>query len=99
MIDKALTSSVKNVALELCCGNQLLKDRLKSAVQVLDGFLGRREAWAADLYSRAQNISDELKSAPTVNAAIEAMDLPNVQRLAERILCLYADCYSQGKRT
>lgn len=98
MIDRRLKNSLKVAALELCCGDQLLRDRLKCAIHTLDGFLGRREAWPAVLYSRAQDISDELKSAQTTEAAIEEMDLPSVQRLAERILHLYADCYSQGER-
>jgi hypothetical protein len=98
MIDKRLKNSLKVAVLELCCGDQPLRDRLKCAIRTLDGFLGQREAWPAVLYSRAQDISDELNSAQTTEAAIEALDLPGVQRLAERILHLYADCYSQGEQ-
>jgi hypothetical protein len=61
-------------------------------MQSLDGFLGRREEWPPALYARSQDISDEFKGAESVKDAIEAMDLPRVERLAERILHLYADC-------
>lgn len=94
MLDKHLKNAIKVAALELCCGDQLLKERLTGAIRALDGFLGRRETWPAVLTSRAQDISDSLKSAATAEAAIAGMDLPDVQRLAERILHLYADCHA-----
>lgn len=91
-IDKHLKQSIKVATLELCCGDQPLKERLTSAIRSLDRFLGRREAWPAALYARAQDISDELKPPDAGGTALDAMVLSDMQRLAERILHLYADC-------
>lgn len=95
-IDKRLKKAVKAAAFELCCGDSLLRERLLNAMRVLDSFLGPREEWPPAIYSRAQDISDALKSSDTVEAAIEGMDVSSVQRLAERILHLYAGCHSSS---
>lgn len=96
-IDKSLRKALKVATVELCCGDTLLKERLLRAMRVLDSFLGRREEWPPTMYSRAQDISDALKSSDTVDAAIEGMDLSGVQKLAERILHLYAECHSSSE--
>ena len=96
MIDKQLQNAIKNAALELCCGDQTLRGRLSCAVRRLDRFLGRREDWPAALYSRSQDISDEFKGFQSAESAIEAMQFSKVERLAERILHLYADSNVQA---
>lgn len=93
-IEKHLKNAIKVATRELCCGDQPLRERLGAAILSLDGFLGKREAWPAALYIRAQDISDALKADNASELAIESMDFPQVQRLAERILNLYADCHS-----
>lgn len=92
--DKHLKEAIKVAALELCCGDQLLRERLRSAIRALDRFLGRREAWPDALYARVQDVSDKLKSADTGEIAVDRMSISDVRRLAERILQLYADCHS-----
>jgi hypothetical protein len=92
MVEKYLMRSVTDAALELCCGNALLKDRLLSAVQSLKTALIRRADWPVRLRQRAQDIADELDSQGTPEQFIAAMDPQSAQRLAERILHLYADC-------
>lgn len=92
--DGDLKHALKRAALELCCGDGNLKQRLSSAIRALDRFLGRREAWPAASYARMQDISDELKSAGAVEPAIDSMGLSEMQQLAERILRLYADCHA-----
>lgn len=96
-IDQGLKKAVKAATMELCCADALLKDRLLRAMRVLDSFLGPRENWPPAMYSRAQDISDALKSGDSVDATIEGMDLSDVRRLAERILHLYAECQSSTK--
>ena len=92
--DKRLKKALKAATFELCCEDGLLKDRLLRAMCALDSFLGPRENWPPAMYSRAQDISDALKSSDSVETAIERMDFSGVQRLAERILHLYAGCHS-----
>lgn len=93
-IDTHLKDAIKVATVELCCSDQLLRERLRSAIRTLDRLLGRREAWPAALYARVQDISDELKSDDTGDTAIDGMSVPKMKRLAERILQLYPDCHS-----
>jgi len=95
-IDKNLKRAIKNATLELCCGDRTLKERLAAAIQTLDGFLGKREAWPPGLQARMQDISDVLKSAGLNADVVGLMDASDARRLAERILHLYADCVSPG---
>jgi len=92
MVEKELMRSVTDAALELCCGNASLKDRLLFSVRALDVALIRREDWPLMLRRRAQEISDELHTHPTPEQAVRGMDDQAARRLAERILQLYADC-------
>lgn len=96
-IDKNLKKAVKAATFELCCGDGRLRDRLISAMRVLDSFLGPREEWPPAIYSRAQDISDALKSNETIDVVIENLELPVVRRLAERILHLYAESNSSSE--
>jgi len=93
MIDKLLNDSVRTAALELCCGDQFFKNRLVRAVRALERTLASREDWPPMLRRRAQDISDSLRGDIDAEAIIVVMDLPSAQRLAERILHLYADCH------
>jgi len=97
LTDKHLKGAIKSATLELCCGDQPLRQRLSLALRFLDSFLGKREEWPPALFSRSQDISDEFKGAESVEEAIEAMDFTRVERLAERILHLYADCHLSSK--
>jgi hypothetical protein len=92
MIDNNLLRSVTDAAVELCCGDAMLKDRLQSAVHALDVVLVVREDWPVMLRQRAQEIADELKTRGHSEKTIAAMDSQAARRLAERILHLYADC-------
>jgi hypothetical protein len=92
MIDSSLTRSVTDAAVELCCGDSLLKPRLLSAVRALNTALVQRENWPPMLRQRAQDVADELNACGAPEQAIAAMDAHAARRLAERILHLYADC-------
>jgi len=94
MIEKELMRSVTDAAVELCCGDAGLKDRLESAVRALNVVLIRREDWPAALRRRAQEISDELNVAVPPETTIATIDHQTARRLAERILKLYADCHA-----
>lgn len=94
MIDKDLMRSVTDAAVELCCGNAGLKERLAFSVRALDVALIRAEDWPGMLRRRAQEISDELRRHPTPEQAVGALDPQAARRLAERILQLYADCHA-----
>lgn len=93
MIDKDLMRSIADAAVELCCGNAGLKERLTFALRALDVALIRRQEWPGLLRRRAQEISDELHGHPTPEHAVAAMDPQGARRLAERILQLYADSH------
>ncbi|MGE5194409.1 MAG: hypothetical protein ACM3U2_18120 [Deltaproteobacteria bacterium] len=92
MVDNDLMRSVTDAALELCCGDAVLKDRLLLAVRALNVVLIRPETWPAALRRRAQEISDELNGSGTPEQTIAKLDPQSVRRLAERILQLFADC-------
>jgi len=92
MIENNLLRSVTEAASELCCGDALLKDRLKAAVKALNVALIVREDWPVMLRQRAQEIADELKSQGSSEHSIASMDSQAARHLAERILHLYADC-------
>lgn len=96
MIKSDLVRCVTDAALELCCGEAGLKDRLLSAVRALNVVLIRHEDWPPELRQRAQEISDELKVGGTPDATVAAIDQQSARRLAERILKLYADCQSSS---
>ncbi len=98
MIDKDLMRSISDAAVELCCGNAGLKERLMFSLRVLDVALMRREEWPGPLRRRAQEISDELHGHPSLDHAIAAMDPQAARRLAERILQLYADAHVASPR-
>ena len=74
MIDKRFKNAIKVATLELCCGDQPLRNRLSRAIQTLEGVLGQREEWPPALYRRLQDISDEIKSRSPAEAAINAME-------------------------
>lgn len=97
MSDKHLQECIKHAALELCCGDDPFKNRLASAVRRLEESLTLREDWPAELRRRAQDISDELRCDTAPNAPMYAMDFTTAQRLAERILNLYADSCANSK--
>lgn len=96
--DQDLKQCIKAATLELCCGDEPFRDRLCHAVKLLDSSLGLREEWPAALYSRARDISDEVKSSESTDPVIDELDLVSAQRLAERILHLYADSHSTPQR-
>ena len=93
-LEKDLFRSVNDAALKLCCGDECLKDRLLAAIRTLEFAISHRELWPAALRGRTQEISDQLKNYDTLDSAIQAMDPSSAQRLAERILHLYADSRS-----
>ena len=92
MVDSELMRCVTDAAVELCCGNAALKERLVFAVRALNVVLIRQEIWPVRLRQRAQEISDELKLRGTPEQTIAVIDSQSARRLAERILRLYADC-------
>lgn len=96
MVELRLKQALKTATLELCCGSQPLRPRLARAIGQLDRFLGRREEWPSALYARSQDISDAFRNSESVEAAIEAMEQAQVERLAERLLNLYVDCHTQS---
>ena len=94
MLDKDLMRSVTDAAVELCCGNAGLKERLAFSVRALNVALIRAEDWPGLLRRRAQEISEALHGHPTLEQTVGAMDPQAARRLAERILQLYADCHA-----
>ena len=91
MIDPEQLRYISSAAEELACREGPLRERLLAAARRLDAALPRRERWPGHLLQRAQQIQAELNSAGSFEATIHAMELAVAERLAERILHLYAD--------
>jgi hypothetical protein len=92
IMNSELLRSVSDAALELCCGDADLKGRLLSAVRALNVDLIRKEDWPPMLRQRAEDISKDLSRYGTAEQTISKIDSQAAQRIAERILHLYADC-------
>lgn len=91
MIDPELLRSIGSAAEELACRDGPLRERLAAAAHKLDAALPRRDRWPGPLLQRAQQIRSELSSAGSFEATVHAMGQAAAERLAERILHLYAD--------
>lgn len=91
MVDPEVLRSISAAAEELACREGPLRERLAAAARKLDAALPRRDRWPGPLLQRAQQIKSELSSAGSFEATLHTMDQALAERLAERILHLYAD--------
>ena len=91
MVDPELLQCISWAAQELACREGPLRERLAAAARKLNAALTRRERWPGPLLQRAQQIQSELSSAGGFEATVHTMNEVTAERLAERILHLYAD--------
>ena len=91
MVDPELLRYISSAAEELACRDGPLRERLAAAARKLDAALPRRDRWPGPLLQRAQQIQSELSSAGSFEATVHTMEQVVAERLAERILHLYAD--------
>ena len=91
MVDPELLRFISSAAEELACRDGPLRERLAAAARKLDAALPRRERWPGPLLQRAQQFQSELSAAGSFEATVHTMDEAAAERLAERILHLYAD--------
>jgi hypothetical protein len=91
MIDPDLQRYIAYAAEELACRDGSLKERLIAAAHKLASVLPARERWPGELLQRARQIENELGTLGNFEKTIWDMDQAAAERLAQRILHLYAD--------
>jgi hypothetical protein len=91
MIDPDLQRHIAYAAEELACRDGSLKERLIAAAHRLAAVLPARERWPSQLSGRAHQLENELGTLGNFEETIRGLDQAVAERLAQRILHLYAD--------
>lgn len=91
MVDHELTRALTDAVLVLCCRDGALHERLASVAEKLDLYLPRYERRPGIMLQRAQELRDELHAHSDLASLTGYWNGTTAQRLAERVVHLYAD--------
>lgn len=91
MVDHELIRAVTDAVLELCCRDGGLNERLATAAEKLDLYLPWHDPRPGVLLQRANALRDELLAHRDPTPIADCWNNTTAQRLAERVLHLYAE--------